>query len=127
MSVNAGDHPPPHPLSTSLIRPRPSPRFSKIPKQSPKRAPIQIRQPPVRSKTPGRIACRGGPEECLRRRLPGNAHFLPTEKCTLRREGDPETGLPFIFRYLCSIRREIGLPNAAKYVRSFRREKMECC
>jgi hypothetical protein len=49
---------------------------------------------------------------------PGNAHFLPTEKGTLRREGDPETGLLFIFRYLWSIRRDIGLLNAAKYGRS---------
>jgi hypothetical protein len=28
---------------------------------------------------------------------PGNAHFLPTEKCTLRREGDPEKRCSFHF------------------------------
>jgi hypothetical protein len=49
---------------------------------------------------------------------PGNAYFLLTEKCTLRRETDPETGLLFNYRYLCSIRKEIGLLNAAKYDRS---------
>ena len=32
-----------------------------------------------------------------------------------RREANPKTGLPFVFRYLLSILEEIGPPNATKY------------
>lgn len=54
-----------------------------------------------------------GPEERLRQRLPRKAYFSPTEKCMFRREGDPETGLPFIYRNLSLIMKEIGHPLAS--------------
>jgi len=80
--------------------------------RNPIRARTRIRQPPLRSKTPGGFLQTGGPDERLRRGTHRNAAILRRRMGALRRRPGRKRGVPFDPAHSTTIRPEIGPPIA---------------